>query len=350
MFIHITNFKKKFVGILLVPIILTIILILKSNYFNESEIIIGAFIHSEKEINYKNNLSEFKKDESYKLDERFQRPSKLPAMKLKYSFIRPKDSNEVPPYVAEGFPTIYQSSEDVIHGYYAILKSAANMLGYDGGCGTIGWMESPYPYAYRLLSNEMKENITLENFKDSFKGTGTMSLLHLKPAYEPPNTPDNIKYYFVEVEVLKGHPYTTRAEISKRQANYFEYYYGIVTTEYNKKDGWKIKSVNYLPEIYLCHPLHEWAYEYNLIINFMYNSWYGMDFKIDNTHVENNYIQVYVSNQDNKYKFDFIRLTNGDDVLLREYIKENNIWKEISILTPDDEKSYKISILKFDNY
>ncbi|MEJ8553364.1 hypothetical protein [Tepidibacter sp. Z1-5] len=348
MFIHITNFRKKLLGVLLVTIILVTIIILKSTYFNESQIIIGAFIHSEKESKYEDDLYEFNSNKSYELDERFQRPSKLSSVKLKYNFRRPKDKGEVPPYVAEGFPTIYQTPEDVIHGYYAILKSAANMMGYEGGCGTIAWMDSPYPYAYRLLSDDIKDNITLEEFKDSFKGTGAMNLLHLEPAYEPTNTPDSIKYYFTEVEALKGHPYK-KGETYGTQPNYFEYYYGIVTTEYNKKDGWKIKSVDYLPEIYLCHPFHGWNYDYDSIIGVIYNNWYGMDLKIDNTDIENNYIQVYASNQDNEYKFDFIRLTNGDDVLLHEYIKENDKWKEVSILRPDDEKYYKVSILKFNN-
>ncbi|GAA0177117.1 hypothetical protein SH2C18_04020 [Clostridium sediminicola] len=349
MIIHIINIRKKLVGVLLGCIILVIILILKLTYFNESQISTGAFIHVEKESGYENDLAGFSNDKSYELDERFQRPSKLSAVKLKYNFIRPKDKDEVPPYIAEGFPTIYQSPENVIHGYYAILKNAANMIGYGGGCGTILWNDIPYPYAYRLLSDDMKANITLEEFKDSFKGTGAMNLLHLEPAYQPPNTPDNIKYYFVEVEVLKGHKYKKEGKGFKRQPNYFEYYYGIVTTEYDKKEGWKIKSVDYLPEIYLCHPLHGWDYYYDWIIGVIYNNWYGMNLKIDNTEIVNNYIKVYASNQDNEYKFDFIRLTNGDDVLVHEYIKENDKWKEVSILKPDHEKYYKISILKFNN-
>jgi hypothetical protein len=149
-------------------------------------------------------------------------------VKLKYNFT-PKYKDEVPPYIAEGFPKIYQSPDDIIHGYYATLKNAANMIGYYGGCGTILWMNVPYQYAYRLLSNDMKENITLEEFKDSFKGTGAMNLLHLEPAYESPNTPDNIKYCFVEVEALKGHPYRKEGKTYKRQPNYFEYYYGIIS-------------------------------------------------------------------------------------------------------------------------
>ena len=348
MFIYIKNIRKKLVGVLLVTLILVTITILNITYFNKDQIMIGAFIHVKKESSNENDLSKSISDRVYELDERFERPSKLSALKLKYNFRRPKDRDEVPPYIAEGFPIIYQSPEDVIQGYYAILKNAANMSGYYGGCGTILWQDEPYPYAYRLLSEDTKENITLEEFKDSFKGTGSMNLLHLTPAYQPPNTPDNITYYFVEVELLKGHQYT-EDKAFRRYPNYFEYYYGIVTTEYDKEDGWKIKSVDYLPEIYLCHPLHGWDYHHKYFLGVVYNNWYGMDLTIEHEEIENNYIQVYASNKENEYKFDFIRLTNGDDVLLHEYIKENDEWKEVSILKPDHEKYYKMSISKFNN-
>lgn len=345
MFIHIRKLNNKIIGLLVLILIIVVITILDKIEFNKNGIVIGAFIHVQKNSNYKSSIAQYDSYKYYELDEQFQRPSKLPSVKLKYDF-RPKD--KVPPYIAEGFPVIYQLPEDVIHGYYAILKNAANMKGYYGGCGTILWMDA-YPYAYRLLSESIRNTITLEEFKDSFKGTGAMNLLHLEPAYEPPDTPNNIKYYFVEVEVLKGYPYKKEDKLFESQPNYFEYYYGIVTAEYNKEDGWKIKSVDYLSEIYLCHPLHGWDYDYDAIIDIIYNDWYGMDLKIDNTEMENNYIQVYASNQNNEYKFDFIRLTNGDDVLLHEYIKEDNQWKEVSILKPDDEKYFKISILKFND-
>lgn len=348
MFIYIRNLKKLVAAGILIISILVAAFIFKSIYFDESHIAIGAFIHAEKESVSESARVESDKDETYEWEERFQRPSKLPALKLKYNFV-PKDEDKVPPYIADGFPGAYRSPEDVIHAYYAILKNAANMNGYSGGCGTILWMNIPYPYAYTLFSDELKEKLTLGEFKDSFKGIGRMNLLHLEPAYEAAGTLDNIKHYFTEVEVLKGHKEKGEDETVLNQPNYFEYYYGIITTEYTEKKGWKIKSVDYLPEIYLCHPLHGWDYYYDWMIEIIYNDWYGMNLKIDYTEVENNYIKVYASNGNEKYRFDFIRLTNGDDVLLHEYVKENNEWKETAILKPDDEKYYKISASKFNN-
>lgn len=348
MFIYIRNLKKLVgVGILVIFLLVTAF-ILKSIYFDENHFAVGAFIHAEEKSVSERARVESDQDETYEWEERFQRPSKLPAIKLKYNFV-PKDEDQVPPYVATGFPEVYQSPEDVIQAYYAILKNASNMEGYSGGCGTILWMKIPYPYAYTLFSDELKENLTLEEFKDSFKGTGTMNLLHLEPAYEPAGTPDNLKHYFTEVEVLKGHKEKRENETVINQPNYFEYYYGIITTEYAGKKGWKIKTIDYLPEIYLCHPLHGWDYYYDWMIPIIYNDWYGMNLKIDSAKAENNYIKVYASNQDKQYRFDFIRLTNGDDVLLHEYVKENDEWKETSILKPDNEKYYKIYADKFNN-
>lgn len=350
MYINMKKLKKLLIRVVLVVVLLTLIIIgilAIKNFYSNDKYSIGAFMHVEENQEGDNKVGNFNDNENYALDERFQRPSKLPAVKLKFDFKGPKESNKVPPYVAEGFPTIYQSSEDVIHGYYSILKSAANMIGYYGGCGTIAWMDSPYPYAYELFSNDTKENIPLEEFKDSFKGTGAINLLHIGPAFQPANTPDNIKYYFVEVEILKGHKEKNNDKTIKRLPNYFEYYYGIVTTEYDEKEGWKIKSVDYLPEVYMCHPWHGWDYFYDWIIDIIYNDWYGMNLRIDHTEIENNYIKVYANNESNQYRLDFVRLTNGDDILLHEYIKENEKWKEVSLLKPEHEQHYKLSINKF---
>ncbi|QHI72015.1 hypothetical protein [Aminipila terrae] len=345
-------YKKSLKKIILCGIIMVLILVaaltVRAVHWDKSIIVAGGFIHTEMEQVSEETTTGLNNDDSYELEERFQRPSKLPAIKLKYTFA-PKDEDKVPPYIAEGFPAIYQSPEDLIEAYYAILKSAANMKGYTGGCGTILWMDIPYPYAYQLFSHEFKEKVSLKEFKNSFRGTGTINLVHLEPAFKPAGTPDNIKYYFTEIEVLKGYKEKKNGKTDLDQPNYFEYYYGIIATEYDQNQGWKIKSVDYLPEIYLCHPLHGWDYFYDVMIDIIYNNWYGMNLKINHTEEQNNYIKVYASNSVNQYRFDFVRLTNGDDVLLHEYVKENDEWKEISILKPDDEKRYKISAGKFYN-
>lgn len=102
-----------------------------------------------------------------------------------------------------------------------------------------------------------------------------------------------------------------------------------------------------MPEVYLCHPSHGWDYDYKALINIPYNYWYKMELRIDKEEIKNNKIEVYASNNENEYKFEYIRLTNGEDFVLHEYLKENGKWKEVSILKSKDEKFYKISILKF---
>jgi len=69
------------------------------------------------------------------------------------------------------------------------------MAGFHGGCGTIGWSKIPYQYAYELLSRETRQKMSLEKFEESFSGIGHTTLLKLYPAYQPPNTPADIKYY-----------------------------------------------------------------------------------------------------------------------------------------------------------
>ncbi|XMB65948.1 hypothetical protein RI065_06475 [Mycoplasmatota bacterium zrk1] len=303
-----------------------------------------SFVKSNSENSKQNEDTKvtMSKDKYYESDERFQRPSKIPAVELKYNFHL--NYPNVPPYIASGYPELYESSEDVVHGYFSTIKNAANMTGYYGGCGTILWNDSAFPYAYRLFTNEREELVSLESFKESFKGTGATNLIQLLPAYKPKNTPNNIDYYFIETEVLKGYPISDNEKV---MPNYFEYYYGIVTTRYDKEYGWQIESIDYLPEIYLCHPQHGWDYYYDSFIEIIYNSWYKMNLNITNEVIEDNIITVYANNNTDEYKFIFVRLANGDDVLLHEYKKQDDDWKEVSLLEGDNENHYKMSILKF---
>lgn len=89
----------------------------------------------------------------------------------------------------------------------------------------------------------------------SLEGIGYTTLLKLYPAYHPPGTPNNIKYYMVEIEVLTGPQYKGEND-NKPQPGYFAYYYGLITVEKAVSGGWEIKSVDYIPEDFLCHPMH----------------------------------------------------------------------------------------------
>jgi len=53
---------------------------------------------------------------------------------------------------------------------------------------------------------------------------------------------------------------------------------------------------------------------------------------------------VYAVGNGQLYRFDFVRLTNGEDLLIRENIKFAGVWKETNLLKEQDQ-IYKFSIL-----
>jgi len=266
--------------------------------------------------------------------ERFQRPSKQPALKLKYDFKDFQENGKVP---------LFSTAENAIHAYYAILKEAENMNGYHGGCGTIGMAKIPYPFAYELLALQTKQRISLEEFVKSFSGIGHMTLLKLYSAYQPAGTAENIRYFVAEIEVITGPP-VTPANKNTLQASYFAYYYGLITTEEVPLKGWKIKCVDYVPEDFLCSPYHLWHWDARALVEIVYGEWYKLIDKIERVEKENSIISVYASGSTGVYRFDFLRLTNGEDILLHEYIIEKGKQRELNLLKEEDQ-IYKLSIL-----
>lgn len=341
MFIYIRKFKMKMIVTMCVILVSISGIILLNIKQDRKDMVVGAFLHSR--VALADSIDEktiAQVNLRYELHEQFMRPSKLPAIELDAYYLYSKEKKAVP----LDYANTYQSPENVVKAYYSIIREASNMIGYCGGCGTILGNRS-LPYAYQLFSKETREKMSLKTFESSFAGTGGTALLHFIPAFQLPTVHKNERHYFVEVEVLKGYP---RAECKEgTKPNYFEYYYGLVTTVYQEEVGWKIKSVDYLPEVYLCHPLHGWSYNYEFFLGVIYNNWYHMDLKFYDAHIENNVIEVYGKNDRHDYRFEFVRLTNGTDVLLHEYVKEENKWVETTLLKPD-VLSNKISTLTFE--
>lgn len=272
-----------------------------------------------------------------KISERFQRPSKQLPLPDHYSFHDFEKENDEPPLINKKFET----PEDLLLAYYGILRAASNMLGYSGGCGSIGESGRPYPYAYELLTKEKQKEISLDQFIDSFKGIGYTTLLKIVPAYAPPDTPENIKYYLIEIELITGPKANNDKEYNK--GSYFAYYYGLVTVEKTPKDGWKIKDIDYIPEDFLCAPVHSWFYLSDAVVQIVYEDNMKIVEKIDRTKQKGDMIYIYASGNGRQYRFDFIRLTNGYDILLHENVFENGVWKEVQLLT-DDWKDFKLTI------
>lgn len=328
------KFKLLIIGIIL--LILPGYVLIERNSERGTEFFMGGFVHTN---NGKPLLEQtqavynsIQTDSNF---ERFQRPSKQPALILKYNVSDFFIDSEQPPYIT----TKFQTPEDLIHAYYAIIKNASNMDGYGGGCGTIGWSKLPYPYAYELLSNQTRKQMSFEDFVDSFAGTGYTTLLKIFPAYQPLHTPENIRYYITEIEIITGRLYDAGP-----QPSYFAYYYGLITTEKSASEGWKIKSINYIPEDFLCHPAHHWEYDARSFTDVVYKGWYGLIENIEKVDRKDTYLQIYAAGKGNKYKFEFVRLTNGDEVLLHEYIFKDNRWQEANLLK-EEHQNYKFSIL-----
>lgn len=269
------------------------------------------------------------------LTDRFQRPSGQPALNTKYSFQELEDSL--------GSMPVFQNPEDLIKAYYGALKDASNMIGYHGGCGTVGSDKLPYPFAYKLLAPETAKEMSLQQFIESFKGTGHTTLLKIYPAYAPPDTPDFIQYCMTEIEVITGSKVTSENK-NLPQPSLFAYYYGLVTVEHTASDGWKIKRIDYVPEDFLCAPYHSWFWEGTAVAEIIYKNWYKLIDRIDRIETRGNMHHIFASGNGKSYRFDFVQLTNGEQILLHENVNPAGQWQETNILK-DDDQVFKFSIL-----
>lgn len=272
------------------------------------------------------------------LRERFQRPSKQAAFPNPYSFGDFSKTDDAAPLISE----IFTTPEEVILAYFAILESAANMIGYSGGCGTIGHAKQPYAYAYELLTEQTRSEMDLDQFIESFAGIGHITLLYLYPAYAPPETPPDTQYYMVEIETITG----SKTQDANPGGSYFAYYYGIVTVETTGEDGFKIKRIDYLPEDFLCAPYHGWSYDAEAMIDIVYRQNLNLIDSIEKTEQADRMLYLYASGNGRQYRFDFVRLTNGNDLLLHENILVGSAWQETDLLTGNWQE-YKFSVRQF---
>ncbi|MEA4969974.1 MAG: hypothetical protein VB051_05500 [Candidatus Pelethousia sp.] len=269
--------------------------------------------------------------------ERFQRPSKALPYPNPYTYGDFSRGNEKPPPAAKKF----ENPEDLILAYYGILREASNMLGYSGGCGTVGWSGLPYPYAYELLTEAKKKEVPFDRYVDSFIGIGYTTLLKLLPAYAPPGTPHSTKYYMVEIEMITGVKANTDNEY--KQGSQFSYHYGLVAVEKTLDKGWRIKNIYYIAEDFLCAPMHSWFYLSDAVVQIVYGDNLKLIDKIDRTEKKDDMINIYASGKGKSYRFDFVRLTNGYDILLHEYILDHEDWQETSLLC-DNWMDMKLTI------
>lgn len=225
---------------------------------------------------------------------------------------------------------VFESADAVILAYYGILQSASNMLGFTGACGSVGYGADPYAYAYSLFTAEKQQNLSLKEFTNSFEGVGYITLLKLLPAFPPQGTPENIRYYMAEIEIIGG-----VKENETNKGSRFAYTYGLITVQSEQKMGWKIKDIQYIAEDFLCAPEHGWFYLSNAMVQIVYGENLKLIDRIDKTEQKNEMVYVYASGQNKQYRFDFVRLTNGYDILLFENELQNGEWKKVSLLPPE---------------
>lgn len=327
--------KKWIVASVAALAVMVVFLVLLNFIPASSNFYMGTFIHT---VNHEVLEAQYSPDDMVESDERFHRPSKQKALSLKYNF------NEFEREGLEEFSKRkFEGGQDVIEAFYAILKHAANMEGFSGGCGTVGNAMNPYPFAYELLTEQSREKISLKQFIDSFRGVGHTTLLKIFPAYAPKGTPEDIKYFMVELEVISGFPEKNELPYAKT-STYFTYYYGIVTVRYTEGSGWKIDRIDLLPEDFLCAPYHSWFYLAEAVVEIVFGDLYKLIDKIDSVEQKGDEITIYASSGHEKYRFDFVRLTNGHDVLLHEFRLEDGQWREVSLLKAEDQ-TFKLSVL-----
>lgn len=254
-----------------------------------------------------------KPDDTY--IERFLRPSQSKTIEKKY------------PYDAEGGMALgqFQKPSEVIRAYFDILSDASNLGTKKGGCGSIGFEKAPYPEAYKLTSAGFKKGMSYEKFLKSFEGIGHINLLKLVDVPAVKVNGVACPRYLVEIETIEG------SEIPGK--TYFGYYYGYITTV--KEQGWKIESMELKPEDFLCHAYHGWWHDAGTLVDALYIKKHGVMNKILGVEEDEPYRNVIAKGKDGRqYRFLFIRLTNGADIELRQYVMDDGKWVDARIDVP----------------
>lgn len=186
--------------------------------------------------------------------------------------------------------------------------------------------------------------MSLDKFIASFSGTAHTTLLKLLPVYAPPDTPENIKYHMAEFEIITYPKYNKKVG-NIPQPSYFTYYFGLITTEHTPAGGWKIKAMDYIPEDFLGAPYHLWHWDSTMLVQVVFGHWYNLIDEIEKVDIQGSDIRIYAKGRQNRYKFDAVRLTNGEDIFLHEYVWENGQWKEVDYIV-EKHKYLKFSVWK----
>lgn len=261
------------------------------------------------------------------INEQYFRPSSLPALNnrnLDFEALN-KYSNE--DYTKIILPDwLFVSPEDTIINYFSILREAENIS--TGGCGTIGTAKSAYPIAYNFLTSKYQSNLDYKSYFNSFKDIGHINLIKLNNVTDTSMPKGTYKYFF-EIETI---------EPSVNGNTSFAYYYGYIYLQ-NENGKYKISDIDLRGEDFLCAAYHGWRHNAESYVDIVYGDWCHLIKKRYPTDQKGYIKNIYVTGTDgHEYLFQFFQLTNGTDVEVHQFIKDNNQWKPIKI---DPEKCLK---------
>lgn len=277
--------------------------------------IMGGTVFTEDEEAFASAASQYiMPDDNY--IERFLRPAAENPLEKKFSQNGGEDNNKMN----------FKMPSEAARAYFEILSDASNLGSKKGGCGSIGLGSNPYPAAYNLLSDSFKKALSYDKFHKSFDGIGHINLMKLveMPAVKIDNT--ICARVFTEIEAIEGS--------DTQGKTYFAYYYGYVTLEQDRETGWKINGIQLKPEDFLCHAYHGWWHDAGTVVDVLYNKKCGVIDKILGVEEDGSFRNVLAKGKDGRqYRFMFIRITNGADIELRQYVMEDGKWKDTYIDT-----------------
>ncbi|MBW9172380.1 hypothetical protein K2F43_14315 [Clostridium estertheticum] len=267
-------------------------------------------------------------DNEGKDTDKYFRPSKLPSINDRFNDYRFFDKfYEKKPSEITLPSSLFKTPENTIINYFSLLREAANQIeGKGAGCGTLGNAQIPYPVAYNFLSSKYRDKLNYTEYLKSFENILHINLIKLRKVPELNGNLDEMKY-FAEIETIKG----TEDNVSN-----FTYYYAFI--EISKEGNlYKISDVKLFGEDFLCAPYHGWSHNAEFVVDIKYGDRCKLVKERYPTKQEGYVKNIYFKGTDgNDYKFVFFQLTNGTDIEIAQYKKdEKGNWNLIKI---DPEK------------
>lgn len=204
--------------------------------------------------------------------------------------------------------------------YYSVLQQAANLReSQAGGCGTVGYAKTPYPIAYNFLSENNRKSMPYDEYLSSFAGIGHINLIKILPITI--DSKDKFKF-FIELEIL---------EAGNNGTTTFNYYSGELNIV--SVDGlYYIDSQILTPEDFFCAAYHGWSHNAETYVEIVYGNWCGLIMRQYSPQQDDYKKTIIVDGTDNnKYMFEFARLTNGTDTLINSLVNINDVWSPVKI-------------------